>query len=282
MLTGAILQAKGSISRGMRSPPNEFHASFITRLNCAAFEVSSRLKTPTPVEAPASRVVASIVLAGDVGLAFLSLSSSWAVSFPRLPKGAQRESLFGSKHQECRDGRARARRQDHPRIGHAVHRRSHSAPGTRRRRVRHHRPRRGRNRAQDVDFYRRRRGRVGNNWGHNEDQYSRHARFQHVRPRGQDGVARGGRGDCRGRWRSRSRHPARMELLRRVQDAATDRGESHGSRPRQRRARSRIAHQRVWTRRDSDRAAHRQRKEFDGRGRPGAHEGLHLRVGRER
>ena len=181
---------------------------------------------------------------------------------PTPAEGAQLESLFGSKHQECSDGGARARGQNLAGVGHVVHGGRDPAPGAGRRRLGHHRPRRRRNRAQDVDFDRRSPWSSG---ATTQDQYPRHARIQHVRPRGQDGAARGRRGDCGGRRRGRrgSRHPARVELLRRVQDAAADRGEPHGPRPRQRRARAGIADQRLWPRRDSDRAAHWQREKFD-------------------
>ena len=120
--------------------------------------------------------------------------------------------------------------------------------------------------------------------GHDQDQYPRYSRIQHVRPRGQDGAAGRRCGDRRRRWRrrSRSRDPARLELLRGIQDAAPDRRQPHGPRSRQCRARARIADRSLRPRRDSYRTAHRQREKFDGRGRPRPHEGLHLRAGRKR
>jgi hypothetical protein len=52
------------------------------------------------IEALASGVVASLVLAGMLGWPVLSLSSAEAVScfFHEPAKGAQLESLFGGKH----------------------------------------------------------------------------------------------------------------------------------------------------------------------------------------
>ena len=140
----------------------------------------------------------------------------------------------------------------------------HGAGG---RRHRHHRLRRRRNRAQDVDF-----GQPGaRGVGQDEDQYRRHARLQHVRPRSQDGAAGGGCGHRCGGWRGRrgSRHPAGVELLRGVSDAAPDRGQPHGSRSRRRRPRAGVADQRLRPIRHSTGTAYRQGEELSRRGRPG-------------
>ena len=137
----------------------------------------------------------------------------------------------------------------------------------------HHRLRRGRNRPQDVDFRQPRPRGVGQN----ENQYRGYARLQHVRPRSQAGAAGGRCGDRCRRWRGRrrSRHPAGVELLRGISDAAPDRGQPHGSRPRRRRPRSGIPHQCLRPVRDSSRVADRQREKLSRRGRSGHAEGLH-------
>src|SRR5580704_6658717 len=101
-----------------------------SRIGCSASQPSYCGIVP-PVEAPARRVVASLVLAGDAGLAKSCLYPRFFPwPFPSTPaEGAQIESLFWSKHQECCVGGARACGEDLPGIGHAVYGGCDPAPG---------------------------------------------------------------------------------------------------------------------------------------------------------